>query len=260
MSERGNGIRVTGLATLGALLLLLGALTGCVTETTERAPAPKDVQLQAHLDLARGYLENRDFNRAREPLERALDIDPRSAEAATLMGVLYQSQNEPELAERYYRQALRNDPSFAMALNNYGTFLYGRGRFEDALDPLRRLCQDPDYRDRARAYLSLGLTELKVGNEDRARSAFERSLSFNTVLPRSALELAFLDFQDGDYAEANRYYGMFRERARQSPRSLCLGIDLARQAGNDDQRASYEIALKNLYPDSTEARSCLKDG
>lgn len=254
---RDNGTRIAGLA---LVLALCWALTGCVTETTERAPAPKDVQLQAHLDLARGYLENRDFGRAREPLERALEIDPRSAEAATLMGVLYQAQNEPELAERYYRQALRNDPAFAMALNNYGTFLYGRGRFEDALDPLRRLSRDPDYRDRPRAYLSLGLTELKVGNKDRARDAFERSLSFNTVLPRSALELAYLNFEDGDYAEANRYYGMFRDRARQSPRSLCLGIDLARQSGNDDQRASYEIALKNLYPDSTEARSCLKDG
>lgn len=240
-------------------LLLAAALSGCVTETTERTPAPRSVQLQAHLDLARGYLENRDYNRAREPLERALEIDPRSAEAATLMAVLYQAQNEPELAERYYRQALRSDPDFSMALNNYGTFLYGRGRFEDALDPLRRLVEDPDYRERARAYQNLGLTELKVGNKDRAREAFERSLSFNAVLPASCLELAQLAYEDGAFADAGRYYDMFRERARQTPRSLCLGIELARQAGNHDQRASYEIALKNLYPDSAEARRCLKD-
>jgi len=243
------------------LALLLGLLAGCVTETTNtHEPAPKSKRLQAHLDLARGYLEQRDFNRALEPLAKALEIDPRSAEANTLMAVLYQSQGEPSLAEQYYRQALRHEPRHAMALNNYGTFLYSQGRFEDALEPLRKLVQDPNYRERAVAYQNLGLTELKVGNTQRAREAFERALSFNTVLPRSGLELADLAYDAGDYREASRYYDMYRSRARQTPRSLCLGLRLARRSGDDDQRASYEIALKNLFPDSAEAQRCLQEG
>ena len=242
-------------------LVALALLTGCVTETTnERQPAPKSVQLQARLDLARGYLEQREFTRALDPLERALEIDPRSAEAHTLMAVVYQAQGEPDLAEDHYRQALRHEPRNAMALNNYGTFLYGQGRFEDALDPLRRLVQDPNYRERAVAYQNLGLTELKVGNRDRARKAFERALSFNVVLPRSGLELAHLAYDAGDYAEATRYFDMFRERARQTPRSLCLGLRLARRAGDTDRQASYEIALKNLFPNSAEAKRCLQEG
>ncbi len=236
-------------------------LAGCVTESTNtRQPAPKPVQLQARLDLARGYLEQREFTRALDPLERALEIDPRSAEAHTLMAVVYQAQGEPDLAEQHYRQALRYEPSNAMALNNYGTFLYAQGRFEDALDPLRSLVRDPNYRERAVAYQNLGLTELQVGNKDRAREAFERALSFNTVLPRSGLELAQLSYEAGDYQEAARYYDMFRERARQTPRSLCLGLRLARLSGDDNGRASYEIALKNLFPDSAEAKRCLQEG
>ncbi|MEQ8857770.1 MAG: type IV pilus biogenesis/stability protein PilW [Pseudomonadales bacterium] len=245
--------------TLG-ILFALWLLAGCVTESTGREPAPKRVQLQAHLDLARGYLEQRDWTRAREPLARALEIDPSSAEAHTLMAVLYQSNNDPDLAERSYRQALRHDPRYAMALNNYGTFLYSRGRFEDALQPLRLLVQDPAYRDRATAYQNLGLTELKVGNRDRAREAFERALSFNALLPRSGLELAQLAYEDGDYAAATRYFDMFRVRARQTARSLCLGLRLARQADDADGRASYELALKNLYPDSAQAKRCLAEG
>lgn len=240
------------------IALLLGA--GCVTETTGPQPAPTGVQLQAQLDLARGYLEKRDWNRARDPLKRALEIDPRSAEANTLMGVLNQAQNEPELAERYYRQALRHDPHFAMALNNYGTFLYARGRYEDALGPLRTLVGDPAYRERPRAYENLGLTELKVGNKERARAAFERALSFDTVLPRSGLELAEMAYEEGDYSAATRYYDVFRKRAKQTPRSLCLGLDLARRSGDDNQRASYELALRNLYPNSDQAKRCLQGG
>jgi type IV pilus assembly protein PilF len=217
------------------------------------------VQLQAHLDLARGYLEQRDWNRARDPLERALEIDSRSAEAYALMGVLYQGQNEPELAEQAYRRALRYEPDHAMALNNYGTFLYGQGRYEDALEPLRTLVRNPAYRGRAQAYENLGLTELQVGNREAARAAFERALSFNTVLPRSSLELAELAYEAGEYQQAARYYDMFRNRARQTVDSLCLGLRLARVAGDSDAMASYRIALQNLFPDSARAQRCLRE-
>jgi type IV pilus assembly protein PilF len=244
-----------------AWVLVAGLLlAGCVTESTsQRQPAPRSVQLSAHLDLARGYLEQRDWNRAREPLQRALDIDPRSAEAHTLMAVLHQAQNEPELAEQSYRQALRYEPRYALALNNYGSFLYARGRYEDALQPLRQVVRDSAYRGRPQAYENLGLAELMVGNTDRAREAFERALSFNTVQPRSGLELAHLAYADGDLASARRYYDMYRQRAQQTPRSLCLGLRLARRSGDTDQQASIEIALRNLFPESAEAKRCLQE-
>jgi type IV pilus assembly protein PilF len=241
------------------VLVGLVLLAGCVTTSSGGpAPAAREVQLKAHLDLARGYLEQRNWNRARDPIRRALEIDPRSAEAYALMGVMYQGQQEWELAEQAYRRALRNDPRHALALNNYASFLYAEGRFEDALEPLRTLVRDPAYRDRARAYESLGLTELKVGNAGRAKAAFERALSFNVVLPRSSLELAQIAFDEGNFQLAGEHYEMFRRTARQTPGSLCLGIRLARRAGDEDQAASYEIALRNLYPNAPEIRSCTR--
>jgi type IV pilus assembly protein PilF len=244
---------------VSACALLL--LAGCVTEsTTSRAPASKEVQLQAHLDLARGYLEQGDAVRARDPLERALQIDPRSAEAQTLMGIFYQGQNEPALAERHFKRALQINANHAQTLNNYGTFLYGQGRYQEALVPLRRLTRDPEYRGRAQAFENLGLAELVVGNTREAKDAFERALTFNGQLPRSNLELAQLSFDLGDYEAANRFYDAFRSRARQTPSSLCLGIRIAHQAGDEDRRASYEIALRNLHPDSGEATRCASEG
>lgn len=243
-------------------VLLVGALLGgCVTEsTTIRAPAPREVQLRAQLDLARGYLEQREWARARDPLSRALQIDARSAEALTLMAVSYQGQQEDVLAEQYYRRALRADPRHARALNNYGAFLFAQGRFRDALEPLRTLTRDPSYPDRARAFESLGLTELQVGHTERAREAFERALSINPQMAGSVLELARIAYQDGDLAQARRRYDAYRGMARQTPASLCLGLRLARRAGDADQVASHEIALRNLFPDSVEANTCLNEG
>jgi type IV pilus assembly protein PilF len=244
-----------------AALLVAALLAGCVTETTgTRAPAPREVQLRAQLDLARGYLEQREWARAREPLSRALQIDPRSAEALTLIAVSYQGQQENELAEQHYRRALRADPRHARALNNYGAFLFAQGRYREALEPLRTLVRDPSYPDRARAYESLGLTERHVGNTERAREAFERALSIDPHMPRSTLELAGIAYRAGDLPGARRFYDTFRATAQQTPASLCLGLRLARAVGDVDQVASHELALRNLFPDSVEAQTCLNEG
>ena len=87
-------------------------------------------KLQAFLELARGYLEKRDYVNAKRPLEQALKVDPTSAEAHVLMASVYIADGDTQLAEREYKDALRNEPRNAMAQNNYGTFLFGRGALQ----------------------------------------------------------------------------------------------------------------------------------
>ncbi len=240
---------------LGAIVLLVG---GCVTESTGGLPPPAEKQqrVQAQLDLARGYLEKRDWGRAQAPLERALEIDPRSVQAHVLSAVFYENQNEPSVAEKHYRTALKIDNTDPQALNNYGTFLYGQKRYQEALEPLRLLVLNPQYRARSQAYENLGLAELQVGDRKRARVAFSRALMLNYAQPRSSLELAEMALVDKDFAKARSYYDGYRTIARPNARSLCVGLQLARAENNDDQIASFNLALKNLYPDSDEADRC----
>jgi type IV pilus assembly protein PilF len=243
-------------AVTGAIAILL--LAGCVTESTGGFPEPasKEKRVAAHLDLARGYLGNRDYNRARAPLQRALEIDPKSVEAHVLMAVLSEAESAPALAEQHYEIALRYDPDNSQALNNYGTFLYGQGRFAEALPPLRKLVQDTGYRARSQAYENLGMAELRAGDAILAKDAFSRALKLNFAQARSSLELAGLAYAEGEYDAARDYYEGFRIRARQTPRSLCLGMQLGQALGDSDLLASYSMALQNLYPNSPEARRC----
>ncbi len=208
-----------------SVVLLVVFLAGCVTESTGGLPPPAqdNVRLQAQLDLARGYLESRDWSRARPPLQRAMEIDARSAETHVLLAILNERADEPGIAESHLKRALKIDPDYPQALNNYGTFLYGQGRYDEALVPLRRLVGNPEYHMRAQAYENLGLTELKVGTEDAAKEAFSRALRLNFGQPRSSLELADIAYAEGNFDSARNYYEGFRSMSRQNPRSLCLG-------------------------------------
>ena len=238
-----------------AALLLVTQLTGaCVTETTGGLPppAPLEERVQAQLDLARGYLEQRDFNRAQPALLKALDIDPRHVEAHVLSAVLFHAQNEYELAEYHYQYALRIEPDNAQALNNYGTFLYSRERFDEAIVPLSRLVADTSYRARSQAFENLGLAQLRVDDVAAAEASFVRALELNFRQAGSTLELADIAFKRGDYQLAASRLLEYRTMARQTPRSLCLGVKVASELGDADQLASNELALKNMYPAAAE--------
>ena len=71
---------------------------------------------------------------------------------------------------------------------------------------------------------------------------------------KSKEELAQMLFEEGEYAGAAELYERFREQAQQTPRSLGLGIRLARITGDRDAESSYALTLKNLYPKSDEFR------
>ena len=232
------------------------ALSGCVTESSGGMPGPasKDERVQAQLDLARGYMEKREWARARRPLERALEIDPANVETHVLRAVLFQTENEPDLAEYHYKTALRLDGAHAQALNNYGSYLYTQGRHADAVSIFEQLVQDTDYRARAQAFENLGMSYLRVDRTDDADRAFERALDLNPRLPRSNLEVAQLAFAADDIERAEEHYRLYSRLARPSARSLCLGLNLATVQDDKNGIASARLALKNLFPE--QAASC----
>ncbi len=240
---------------IAALAAMVG---GCIT--TEEGglpePAPDDERVQAQLDLARGYQGNRDWGRARGPLQKALEINPRSADAHVLQSILYQAENEPTLAERALKRALSYEPNNPIALNNYGTFLYERGRFAEAAVQLAKVAADTEYPRRAQSYENLGLVLRKLDDDAGALEALERAVELNSRQARAHLEIADIRLIEGDVTAAQTHFDFFRRLARQTSRSLCLGMQISAAAGDDDGISSYAMALGNLYPDSAEASDC----
>ena len=238
--------------------LMMLALTGGVTEITGGLPGPAPTQdrVRAQLDLARGYMEKRDWIRAKAPLRKALSIDSQSVEAHVLSGVLFQAENEAVLAEEHFRRALRINPSDPQGLNNFGGFLYGQKRFEEALVPLQQLVGNPNYRARPQAYESLGLAYLQLDRDLEARAAFDRALELNFRLSRANLELAWLHFESGDLKSASEHFFLYNRVGRPTPRSTCLGLKLALANADADQEARYRLSLNNLFKDQSE--QCLK--
>ncbi len=101
------------------------------------APADPETPFAAQLRRAKRAINARQFEEAALFLRRAIDLDPRSAEAHNLMGVLHESRRDYAESYASYKAALKADRAYGPAQNNMKRHYERRafGRTDLALDP-----------------------------------------------------------------------------------------------------------------------------
>ncbi len=244
------------IARIGIPALLAILLAGCASEQTlpEQPRVDQNEVLQKQLELGVGYLRNGEYQRAKEKLTRALEIDPKSATAHTTFGLVFQLEGEPELAEQYFKTAIRLDSQLTQARNNYGAFLFAEKRYHEAVEQLSAASENRFYPNRAVVFENLGVAYRRIGDMEGADYAFGRAVQLNPDQARALLELAEIRFDQQNYVQSRDFYRRHTLVARQSPRSLWLCIRVARIFRDEDEEASCELVLKNIYPASEEYR------
>ncbi len=228
-----------------------------ITEVKAAPSQPKPVTrdvVQRQLDLGVGYLRNRDYQRAKEKLNRALELDPKSAVVHTTFGLLFQLEGEEELAEKYFKEAIKLDPLLAQARNNYGAFLFSQQRYPEAIEQLKAAVDDRFYPNRASVFENLGVAYMRTGNLPAAEASFTRAIQLNPDQSRALLELGEIRFEEKNFTVARDLYRSHMRTGRHSAKSLWLCIRLSRIFNNTDEEASCSLALKNIYPATEEYR------
>lgn len=232
-------------------LCLLVTLSGCVTRQSG-PEIDREEALNTYVNLAMAYIENGNRESARHHLRKAFELDKNSPRALGAQAMLFQLEGENERAEQSFKTALRRNSDSTQTRNNYAAFLYSQERYEEAYKQFKIVSEDVDYDNRARALLNLGRSALQLERVDRAKAAFEHAYTLNRRMSAVLIELAEINFNEQEYAEAKRYLDQYANLARHSARSLLLGIKIERVFDNKDKEASYALALKNRFPYSDE--------
>ena len=89
------------------------------------------------------------------------------------LALVYQYQNTPEEAEKYYRQALQVNPANLTAHNQYGIFLREQGRFTDAEQSYLRALEVREAHPETHRNIGV-LYDLYMGDRQRALHHFNR--------------------------------------------------------------------------------------
>jgi type IV pilus assembly protein PilF len=246
---------------LKTILIIIGAMivTGCVTTTDSRF-AKKTNEAQAltnYVALGRAYLSKGDFQKARQSFERALKINDEDASVHNALASLWVAEDEPELAEEHFEDALSYDDDFTEGKHRYGLFLFSQARYEKACELLNDASEDARYILRAKVFDDLALCQYRAEDVEGAISSYKKSLRLDRSNVTAMISLSTLLYDKKDMDGSARYFKRFQTLVDESQtthtaQTLWLGIKLARVSKDKNQESSFLLQLKSRHADSAQ--------
>ncbi|MGQ0722164.1 MAG: tetratricopeptide repeat protein [Candidatus Eiseniibacteriota bacterium] len=137
---------------------------------------------------------------ARKWAEETIRLDPQSAKAHDVLGLVLVEAGEVEAGIEHHRESIRLEPESADSRNNLGLALTRAGRLSEALaacDEAIRL--RPDF---AEAHNNRGIALARIGRAEEAMAAFHEALRLRAEYPQARNNLGLVLAGMGRYAEA----------------------------------------------------------
>jgi type IV pilus assembly protein PilF len=177
-----------------ALCAFLLILSSCATSQKNHDEAG------LRLRLGTSFLTQGNYPSAIRELRLAETLDPKNVLVINNLGLAYYLREHYELAAQKLEQALKLQPTYSEARNNYGRVLIELTRYDDAITQLKMVVNDLTYEDPAKAWVNLGLAYFRKGDFLKARDQFAEAIKANrdyclgqSFYGRSLLELGQLN-------------------------------------------------------------------
>ena len=188
------------------------------------------------------------FERAQANAERALSIEPQSAEAhAVLAMVRLNYRWDRAAAETEIKEAIRLNPNYAQAHQYYSTVLTTMGRFDEAIAEAHR-AMDLDPLS-APASATLGIRHFYAGHCDAATAQFAKTIDSHPEFGVAHWGLAQCARERGDTA---RELDELRRAVELSGNSAYMRAHLAYGLALSGDRAGALVIQKELAGDRGE--------
>lgn len=215
-------------------------------------PETVDFEKAARLnvELGIGYLNKGQIPRAKTKFMRAMQLAPQLPEVHYAYGYFQERTGDLVSAEKLYVKAIGLNSKTGNAHNNYGAFLCRQAKYRQAEKEFLKAVADPSYLNTAEALENAGLCVLQIPDQQKAVEYFEKTLRYDQNRPHALLELALIYYREKRYDEARENLMRFAQVSDPTARSLLLNIELAKEKGDQDKVASYELLLRSRFPDA----------
>lgn len=159
--------------------------------------------LDVTINLANAYDELKDFDKAIEFYNKAIEIDKTCALAFNNRGYSYFNKKEYENALQDYDKAILLNPKLQIAKNNRTQLLEviaEKEEFKDIISKSEQGQKDWQY------YFNLGMAEARLGEYQKAKNAYNQALSLNSNYAQAYLFRGILEHGKGNLDDANSDY------------------------------------------------------
>ncbi|OQY52542.1 MAG: type IV pilus biogenesis/stability protein PilW [Candidatus Parabeggiatoa sp. nov. 2] len=215
---------------------------------------PDNEAAKINLQLGVEYMRRGQNDIALNKLQKALILDNYYADAHNAIAVLYEHLGVDDEARRHYQTAVTLKPKGSDIHNNYGQFLCKHGQPEAAFQHFLKALEDPVYRFPETPYTNAGLCALRHKDSIKAETYFRQALQKNPKFPIALYHMAQLSYEQRGYNQARDYLQRYLKVAEHTPKTLWLGVRIARALNDRDAEASYALLLRRKFPDALETQ------
>jgi tetratricopeptide (TPR) repeat protein len=134
---------------------------------------------QGWLALAQCYQMTKQYSKAIEPYEKALELNP-DAKLAFHLGRVSMKSKQYDKSIAAYGTALEMDPTYVKARYNLSLTYMDAGRYEEAVESFDKMIELDG--ESYRAYYSQGLSYYYLGRYDEALEAFDMAMEFEETV------------------------------------------------------------------------------
>ncbi|MFG0294081.1 MAG: tetratricopeptide repeat protein [Phycisphaerales bacterium JB065] len=169
-------------------------------KSINKALAMTETVPRVHTLHGRILFEMGELDQALESFARAIELDPTYSEAHYFTGIVYERLMKPELALEAYRAAAEHDPNNAQFAIASAEMLIQLERLDDAWELLSN--DERTFQHSAGVRQLQGHIALMRGDEAKAIKLFEEACLLAPDEPSLVEDLARVQIEVGDYAEA----------------------------------------------------------
>jgi type IV pilus assembly protein PilF len=244
------------------VFLLASLLVGCVTSdgsTQRKREDPTEAAAKTNIQLGVAYLKQGNYPFAKEKLERSLKQNPKDPDVHTSLALLYDRVNEPKLADKHFREALRLAPDNPDISNNYAVYLCQHGRVDEGVERFAAVAGNKYYRTPEVALTNSGVCLRGAKRLDEAQQRFTTAIRIRPNYNEATVQLATLHLERGQIPEARKVVDTYLGAFRPDPEVLFAAVTVARAAKDRMSEEKFARTLRLEFPDSAQARA-LKRG
>lgn len=245
-----------------ALLVVMCAgwlMSACVTGKSDQASKSQPERASdLNLELGYDYFRRGKLQEAKEKIDKAVEQNPRNANAQSAAGLLYDRLGEPKKAGTHFERALSLDPKNPDIQNTYAAFLCARNRFAQGEKYALKAAANPLYRTPEFAYLNAGNCASRAGELARAEGHYRHSLKLKSRFGEALYKMADLEYRQTNYLSARAFLERYLETGRTDASTLWLAHRIERNLGNAAAAQSYAQRLKSEYPSAVETRELIE--
>jgi type IV pilus assembly protein PilF len=215
---------------------------------TAREESPGDL----YVKLAVEYLKAGQTETALRKVHKALEEDPKNAQAHNVVALIHQRLGQDQLAEKHFREAIALQPKDPYVLNAYASFLCDRRKFSEADKQYQKALANPLYPTPWVAMTNRGTCAKRGGNSSNAESHFRQALNANPSFGPALAAMAELNYGRGNYKSARTHLDRYFKVSQPTPQVLLLAVRVERKLGSRKRASTYAQLLRKGYPNSSE--------